>query len=134
MLAKETVAKVFTPGTHGSTFGGNPLAAAAAMAIAKRLTPSFLKGVKKKGASLIKKLVALKGNTSQIKAVRGLGLIIAIDIDSPALAIIEKAQQSGLLLSKTSDVTLRLTPPFTVNDKQIDQAVSILAKVLNVKA
>ncbi len=134
LLAKEAVAQVFTPGTHASTFGGNPLASAAALAIVKRLTPAFLKGVKKKGDLLIKKLTALQRKTDRIKSVRGMGLLIALDIQPTAIEVIEKAQKKGLLLSKTSEQTVRLTPPLSVHLEQINRAVSILAEVLDVKA
>ncbi len=134
LLANERVAAAFTPGTHASTFGGNPLACAAALAVTKRLTPAFLKGVKKSGTDLVKKLAQIKKKGGQIKAVRGAGLLVAIDIVSEAMDVLKAAHAKGLLLSRTSEHTIRLSPPLIVSTRQIDQAVSILMEVLYVKA
>ncbi len=133
MLAKEEIAAVFTPGTHASTFGGNPLACAAAMAVVKRLTPAFLEKVKKNGDRLVKKLVQLQGKTDRIKDVRGVGLLVGVDLVFPALDLIKMAYEKGLLLSRTGEYTARLTPPLTVRPSEMDQAVSILTEILNAK-
>ncbi len=134
MLAKEAIAAVFTPGSHASTFGGNPLACASAMAVVKRLTPSFLRRVKKRGDDLVKKLVQLKERGGPIKEVRGAGLLIALDLIPEAIGVIKAAHAKGLLLSRTSEYTVRLTPPLIVSSQEIKQAVSILAEVFHVKA
>lgn len=134
MLASESVSSVFTPGSHASTFGGNPLACASALAVVKRLKPSFLNGVKKKGDILVKLLTLLKNKTDRIKEVRGRGLLIGLELTRPAIEVIERAYKGGLLLSRPSDYTVRLTPPLIVRLSEIDKAVSILAEVLDAKA
>ncbi len=134
MLATKKIASVFTPGNHASTFGGNPLACSTANAVAKQMTPNFLKRVKSMGDILLKKLVLLQSKTGIIQEVRGAGLLLGIDITLPALDVIKKAHDKGLLLSRTSENTIRMTPPLTVSRKEIDQAVSILEEVLNGKA
>ena len=133
-LAKQKIAAVFTPGKHASTFGGNPLACSAALSIAKKMTPSFLKRVQDTGDYLIKKLVLLQSKTDLIKEVRGSGLLIGIDLSLPALEVIQKAHRKGLLLSRTSEYTVRMTPPLTITRKEIDQAIVIVKEVLGVKA
>ncbi|MEK7286306.1 MAG: acetylornithine transaminase [Nitrospirota bacterium] len=130
MLAKESVAASFIPGTHASTFGGNPLACSAALAIVSQMTPSFLQQVKKKGDHLMKQLVFLQCKSNLIKEVRGSGLIAGLDITIPALEVMEAAHKKGLLLSRTSDHTVRMTPPLNITQKEIDQAVSILREIL----
>jgi predicted acetylornithine/succinylornithine family transaminase len=132
LLANEAVAAAFTPGTHASTFGGNPLACSSALAVVKRLTPPFLKTVREKGSSLSKKLLEMKKRGYPIKAVRGKGLLVAVDLIPDALTLIQQSHRAGLLLSKTSEHTIRMSPPLTVTSRQIDQAISILQKVLHV--
>jgi len=134
MLAKKEIAAVFTPGKHASTFGGNPLACSAANAVAKQMTPVFLKRVQGVGSYLFKKLVLLQSQTTIIKEVRGAGLLIGIDISLPALEVMKNAHDKGLLLSRTSDNTVRMTPPLTVSRKEADLAVSIFKEVVGVKA
>jgi len=134
MLARKNVAAVLVPGKHASTFGGNPLACAAAVAVTKKMTPSFLKQVQRMGNVLFQKLVLLQSETPLIKEVRGAGLLIGLDLAPPSLEVVQKAHHKGLLLSRTSEHTVRMTPPLTVSGKEIDQAVSILKEVLGVKA
>jgi predicted acetylornithine/succinylornithine family transaminase len=134
MLSKKNISACFTPGKHASTFGGNPLACSSANAVAKQMAPHFLKRIQGAGQYLFKKLVLMQSQTGLIKEVRGAGLLIGIDISHPALKVMEKAHNKGLLLSRTSENTLRMTPPLMVSRKEIDQAVSILKEVLGVKA
>ncbi|MBI3358960.1 MAG: aspartate aminotransferase family protein [Nitrospirae bacterium] len=134
MLARQKIAAVFTPGKHAATFGGNPLACSVALTVSKQMTPSFLKRVQDMGNHLFKNLVLLQSKTGLIKEVRGAGLLVGIDLSLPALEIIKKAHDKGLLLSRTSGHTVRMTPPLTVSCKEIDQAVSIFEEVLGVKA
>jgi predicted acetylornithine/succinylornithine family transaminase len=134
MLATKKISTVFTPGKHASTFGGNPLACSAANAVTQQMTPVFLKRTQGAGQYLLKKLVLMQSQTGLIKEVRGAGLLVGIDLLVPALEVMKKAHNKGLLLSRTSENTLRMTPPLTVSRKEIDQAVSILKEVLGVKA
>ncbi len=134
MLAKQHIAAVFAPGKHASTFGGNPLACSAALSVVSQMTPPFLKRVQEMGHTLFKKLALLQSKTRLIKEVRGAGLLIGIDIVPPALEVMQKAHNKGLLLSRTSEHTLRMTPPLTVTRKEIDQSVAIMKEVLGVKA
>ncbi|HZR47420.1 MAG TPA: acetylornithine transaminase, partial [Candidatus Manganitrophaceae bacterium] len=132
LLATEEVARVFTPGSHSSTFGGNPLACAAGVAVMERLTKNrtFLKEVRDLGKYLIARLEALQRKSPLIKEVRGAGLLAAVDVTVPTIGIVEAAYQSGLLINRTSDATLRIMPPLTVRRSEIDRMVALLSKII----
>jgi len=133
MLAKASVARVFTPGSHASTFGGNPLACAAALAVAGRLTAPFLSRVRKSGKTLVAGLVRLQKTTGQIEAVRGIGLMAAIDLSPAAptaLSIIERAAEKGLLLNRTSERTLRFVPPLIITQAEINRMLKTVSEIL----
>ncbi len=131
LLAKETVARTFTPGSHSSTFGGNPLACAAGCAVMERITPkAFLKGVRDRGAYLMKGLSKIQKKTSRIKAVRGIGLIVAADLTVPAAPVVDRARERGLLLNRTSDETLRFVPPLTIGRPEIDKMITLLTDII----
>jgi len=132
MLATEAVAKSFTPGSHATTFGGNPLACAAGIQVLERLTggETFLKRVRQRGEYLVDRLTRLQQHSPLITAVRGRGLMVAFDLTVPVTEIIEKAMTQGLLLNRTSENTLRLIPPLTIRRSEIDQMFSILGGIL----
>jgi acetylornithine aminotransferase len=131
MLASAEVAASFTPGSHASTFGGNPLVCAAAIAVMKQVAQGvFLKEVRDKGTYLMKKLAQLQQKSPLIKEVRGVGLIVAIDLAIPAPDVINKAMARGLLLNRTSDQTLRFVPPLTIRRSEIDRMIALLTKIL----
>ncbi len=132
MLATEAVARSFTPGSHATTFGGNPLACAAGIQVIERLTKgeTFLKRVRQRGEYLVDRFTRLQHRTSLIKEVRGKGLMVACDLAIPVVAVIEKAMGKGLLLNRTSEKTLRLIPPLTIRRSEIDQMFSILSSIL----
>ncbi len=134
MLARASVARVFTPGSHASTFGGNPLACAAALAVAGRMTAPFLSRVRKQGEALLAGLARLQKQTGLIEAVRGVGLMAAIDLSPaapPALSIIERAAENGLLLNRTSERTLRFVPPLIITKAEIWSMLTILGEILD---
>jgi acetylornithine aminotransferase len=131
MLAGAEVAASFTPGSHASTFGGNPLVCAAGVAVIKQVAQgAFLKGVRDKGGYLMKKLAQLQRKTPVVKEVRGVGLIVAIDLTIPAIDVINKAMAQGLLLNRTSDQTLRFVPPLTIRRTEIDRMIALLTDIL----
>lgn len=131
MLATGEVAASFTPGSHASTFGGNPLVCAAGVAVMKQVARApFLKGVRERGGYLMKRLSELQQKSAVIKEVRGMGLMVAIDLTVPAAEVINRAMSRGLLLNKTSDQTLRFVPPLTIRRQEIDRMISILSDLL----
>jgi len=120
MLAKEAVANAFQPGSHGSTFGGNPLASAAGLATVKELTTTMvLENAKTASESLFTILLKLQSRFSFIKSIRGKGLLIGIEIDGEAGSMIDFAQQENLLLVSAGQQVVRLLPPLTITKDEI---------------
>ncbi len=131
LLAKDKVALSFKPGTHASTFGGNPLVCRAGMAVLDRITQaSFLKQVRERGADLWARFSDLRDKTGVITDLRGRGLMIAMDLAIPAIPVIETAMRRGVLLNRTSEKTLRLIPPLTIQAEEINRMYSILSAIL----
>ena len=129
-LSSQTVMNVFTPGDHGSTFGGNPLAASVGEAALQVLIEEKLtERAAHLGAYFQKKLKNIP--STLIKEVRGKGLLIGIEIDerSPARAICLKLLQHGLLTKETHKTVMRLAPPLIITEEQIDMAINALTAV-----
>ncbi|MBE3592166.1 MAG: acetylornithine transaminase [Thermoanaerobacter sp.] len=131
IVAKEDKA-VFQPGDHASTFGGNPLACAAGIAVMNEITKEgFLDNVAQKGEYFKGNLESLKEKHSVIKEVRGKGLMIGCEMDmEEASDIVTKAMEKGLLINWISHNVLRFVPPLTVTKEEIDTALIILEDVL----
>ena len=125
-IANKKFGEVFTYGDHGTTFGGNPVSCAAALAVLKQLTPSLLSGSLRSAKYLRGKLDALKEKYALIKEVRGLGLMLGIDISISGGEIAAYCLKKGLIINCTHNTVLRLLPPLTVNKKDIDSAIKIL--------
>lgn len=117
-------ADVLTPGTHGSTFGGNPVVTAGALNIVKRLTPEFLAEVSRKGEKLASALTVREG----IRAVTGRGLMLGVLTEKPAGDVIAALRDEGVLVIKAKD-KVRLLPPLNITDDEIDFAVRAIKKV-----
>jgi len=132
MCATDAVASAFTPGTHASTFGGNPLATAAGIAtIETILGDGVLDNCKKSGAYLFDRLEGLKTDFSFIKEVRGKGLIIGMELSGVnGSEVVKGCMARGLLINCIADKTLRFIPALTVTEAEIDEMISILRTVL----
>ncbi len=126
-LARGPAASVFTPGSHGSTFSGNPLVCRAALAVIDTLENEHLD---KRAAQLGKRMLAgfkkALGDMAAVKDIRGLGLMLAIELDRPCKEIMTLALESGLLVNVTADKVIRLLPPLIVSDAEADQIVTLL--------
>lgn len=132
IIAKDHVASVFTPGTHASTFGGNPLVCAASNYVIKTITtPGFLEEVQEKGNYLKEKLIKLKDKYPAIIDVRGMGLMVGVQIDGNTGVVVKKAMELGLLLVGAGATAIRFVPPLIVTKDEIDQALEIFEKALN---
>ncbi len=127
-LATERAAKFMTAGTHGSTFGGNPLAMAAANAVLDvMLTPGFLDGVNAVAAKLWSKLTPVIAKHGKVfEGLRGKGLMIGIKCKIPNADVIARLAANGLLTVGAGDNVVRLVPPLIVGEAEVDQAVSII--------
>ncbi|MDR0453009.1 MAG: aspartate aminotransferase family protein [Treponema sp.] len=128
-LAGGKAAGTLEAGDHGSTFGGNPLAAAAGLAVLETVDePAFLAEISRKGEMLLSAVRAWKH--PRVKEVRGLGLMAGIDIEGEAGPALEKALEAGLLVLSAGPNTLRLLPPYTISDAEIERGLEILRGVL----
>jgi acetylornithine/N-succinyldiaminopimelate aminotransferase len=131
LLTTERVAKGMHPGLHGTTFGGGPLACAVAIEFLKELD-GLLVHVAKLGNDFLAKLNELQSRHSGIKAVRGMGLMLAIELDSAETAKVVVAQllDSGILINRTHETVLRFLPPYIVEKKHVDEVIRALDRVL----
>lgn len=126
-LSGEKCAEVFTPGTHGSTFGGNPISCAGGLAVLKKVnSPGFLDEVAAKGKYIREKLLAIP----EVKSVTGLGLMIGIELKTKKAADIVKAALDKGLLLLTAKTKVRLLPPLTISYEEIDKGLTILEELL----
>ena len=126
-LAKEKIASAFGPGTHGSTFGGNPLACAAALATLETiLNANVLENCRKVGEYFLSRLSELKEKHSQIREVRGRGLMLAVELSIPGAGIVSDCMGKGLLINCTNENVLRFVPPLIITKQDVDKAIGIL--------
>jgi len=126
LLAGERAARGFVPGDHGSTFGGNPVAAAAAVAVVEAIDEDLLAHVRERGAELATGLRALPG----VRSVRGRGLLIGAELDRPAGEVVDACRAEGLLVLSAGPDVLRLTPPLVVSAGEVVQALETIERVL----
>lgn len=129
MIALGKAADLFQPGDHGSTFGGNPVTTAAALAAIKFIeTQKILQKVEKQGAYLMQELAVIPG----VAEVRGAGLLLGIELETMKAADIAKAlQDQGVLVNAANPTTIRLAPALVVTDAQIKKFVAIFKKVMS---
>ena len=126
-FAKKEIADTLGAGSHGTTFGGSPLACAAAIATFEAIEKEKLvKNAAVMGAYLLKQLNALKKKHSVIREVRGMALMTGIELAVEGKEIYEECLKKGLLINCTQAVVLRIMPPLTVTKKEIDTALKIL--------
>lgn len=131
MLTTEKVAAAFVPGSHASTFGGNPLAmAAACAAVETLLQEGILDNCRAMGVYFLDQLAGLMRKYSAIKAIRGRGLMVAMELHGPGEEIVLKCLKKGLLINCTNGNILRFVPPLIISAGDIDQAVQILDEVM----
>lgn len=134
VLMTEDVAGALAPGMHGCTFGGNPLCCAAARwSLAQVRRPAFLERVRRAGRKLAAGLEALAAKHASVREVRGLGLLMAIDLAPGTIepaALVLAARDAGLLLVRGGERAVRLLPPLTVTDAELDQGLERLDTAL----
>ena len=134
MMAKEEVAASLVPGKHASTFGGNALACAAAIAVIEAIEENnLLENAVELGQYTKDKLGKLKQKHYVIDNVRGIGLMIGVQLTRAGTEIVDKCLDKGLRITFTCNSVLRFMPPMIATESQIDQAVDILHGVLSEK-
>jgi len=132
IVGKEKLAEAFGPGTHGTTFGGNPLAATAGLATLETIEEEgYLQKVNEMGEYLRTRLEELKASYPQIVEVRGKGLLVGIEMDGSVGDLLSALREEGILLLMAGPNVIRILPPFTITKGEIDEAVQTLAKVLD---
>jgi len=129
-IVDEKCETVFSYGDHGSTFGGNPVSCAAANAVLKIMSAPFLNNSFKTAVYLRKKIADLAKKYSFIKEIRGIGLMIGVEIDRPAKDIVANCLKNGLIINCVHETVLRIMPPLTITKKDVDAAIKILDKSL----
>jgi acetylornithine/N-succinyldiaminopimelate aminotransferase len=131
MLARERVAKSFAPGSHASTFGGNPLACSVGLAVMKTLmSGGVLKNCVAMSKFFVQGLERLKGRFSFVRGIRGKGLLLGLELEMEGAKIVEACMQEGLLLNCTAYKVLRFVPPLTIKKNEIESGLAVLEKVL----
>ena len=133
VLMNKKAASGMVPGTHGSTFGGNPLAMAVGNAVLDQIfKKGFLKNVQKISKYFHTELNNLKNEYPKIiKEIRGVGLFIGIQLFNDQTKFIQKLMDNKLLTIRAGENVIRILPPLTVNKKEINQAIKIIKKVCN---
>jgi acetylornithine/N-succinyldiaminopimelate aminotransferase len=132
VLATEKAASAFSPGDHGCTFGGNPLACATSLVVLEELMEqNVIEGVTEKSIYLKERLNKLKTTYPIIKEIRGIGLMLGICFDCDIKPIVGKCFENGLLVVGAGTNVIRLVPPLNVKIEEIDKAIEILQEVLN---
>jgi acetylornithine/succinyldiaminopimelate/putrescine aminotransferase len=132
ILAKDAVAASFEQGSHASTFGGNPLACAAAVATIETLLEDgfIMENCRRTGKHFMNKLEKLKKDfPSIIIEVRGLGLMLGLELTKAGGSIVDACAARGVLINCTSGNVLRFTPPLIVTEKEIDHLIDILEDI-----
>lgn len=131
MLAQESLKDIFSPGTHGSTFGGNHLAMSVAKAVLQEVTaPGFLSHVQQKAEDFLQKLQDALTPLPLVKEVRGTGMMLGIELHSPSKPYISRALENRLVVLPAGENVIRLLPPLVISTSQIDQAVQKLQQLL----
>jgi acetylornithine/N-succinyldiaminopimelate aminotransferase len=127
LLVADDAVGGFAPGDHGSTFGGNPVACAAAVAVCETIDEQLLAQVQANGARLLDGLRLLP----HVLEARGAGLLVGVELDVPAQAVVDAALDAGLVCLTSGSKVLRLAPPLVVGADDVDRALEILMEVLH---
>jgi acetylornithine aminotransferase len=130
-LAHGKAATMLTAGKHGSTFGGNPLACSAALAVLKTLgDEKIIDQVESKGSQICVNLSNKLKQNQDVSNIRNLGLMIGIDLSKPCGELVEMAHKKGLLINVTAEKTIRLLPPLIINSEQIELLTDTLSELI----
>lgn len=130
VIARNGVAEALIPGTHASTFGGNPLACAAGIAVLETINQqNVLKNVNQQSEYFFSRLENLRSRFPFLREIRGKGLLVGVELDFPGKEIVEQCQQRKLLINCTAEKVLRMAPSLLVTSQEIDMAVEVLEEV-----
>jgi acetylornithine aminotransferase len=124
LLVSDDAPAGFVPGDHASTFGGNPVACAAACAVVEAIDDELLSSVGERSQQLVEGL-------APFGQVRGLGLLLAVELDRPAGPVVAAALEHGLVIGSAGENVLRLTPPLTLSREEAEHGLELLTEVLS---
>lgn len=131
VIAVDRVAQAMKPGDHGTTFGGGPLVAAAALAVTRTVSEqAFLERVGQVAAHLVQGLHGLRDRVGGVREVRGVGLLQGLVLDGPAAPVVAKARDLGLLVVSAGADVVRLVPPLVVSEAEVDEGLALLEQAL----
>ena len=130
-LAKGKASELMQPGNHGSTFGGNPLVCQVASTVLDQIYKlNLTKRAEEVGARMVKIFRGRLGDLNAVKEVRGMGLMIGIELNKPCPELVEIALGKGLLINVTAENVIRLLPPLTISDKEADNICEIVCELV----
>ncbi len=131
-LARGAAAELFQPGNHGTTFGGNPLACSAALAVIDTLEKEELvPRAEELGLRLLTAFELALGEQDYVKDIRGLGLLIGIELDRPCAELVAMGLARGVLINVTAGNTIRLLPPLVMSDEEADTLVQLVTELVH---
>jgi acetylornithine aminotransferase/acetylornithine/N-succinyldiaminopimelate aminotransferase len=131
ILARQEVSQAFSPGMHGTTFGGGPLQCRMALKVLEIMErPDFLAHVREVGAYFRVQLEALRAELPVIREVRGDGLILAIELETSGKSVVRQALEAGVIINCTQDKVLRFLPPLIIEPRHVDELVAVLRPIL----
>jgi acetylornithine/N-succinyldiaminopimelate aminotransferase len=134
VVAGPKAAHIFQPGNHGSTFGGNPLAMRAGVETIRIMEEEgLLENAAKVGSHLAAALThALSAElaSQSVKEIRGMGLMLGIELAKPCSALVQQCADKGLLISVTADTVIRLVPPLIMTEAEADEVVGLLCPLI----
>ena len=133
-LAHGEAASILIAGTHATTFGGNYLACSAALATVEELTSGVIDQAAQTGDRMRARLRAGLEGLNQVKDVRGLGMMVAVELTEPCTDLVNKAMDAGLLLNVTTDTVIRMLPPLNFSDEEADKAVDIVIELVKAQS
>ena len=131
-LAKGVAAETFQPGNHGSTFGGNPLACRSALAVIDAIEKNNLVArAKELGDRIVNGLKENLKDNPQVKDIRGLGLLIAVELNAPCKQLVQQGLDTGIVINVAHDCRIRLLPPLILSDSEADLVVEKVSQLVN---
>lgn len=130
-LARGKAAEIFQPGNHGTTFGGNPIACSAGIAVINQLTPTLIQKVKNLGEKILADFKKALAGNAKVVEIRGKGLMIGIELNTPCADLVQKGRDNGILINVTAMNTIRLLPTFVMTDSEVEELITKVVKLVN---
>lgn len=131
VLARGKAAEVLQPGNHGTTFGGNPLSCAAALAVMNEMSDDIIDQVSRLGDQLRDGFKTALADCDKVVDIRGKGLMIGIELNQPCMELVDAAREVGVLINVAAGNTVRLLPTFILSDDEVNELVSKVSAVIN---